>query len=445
MKTKIGIECHVELNTKSKLFCSCPTIAELPNTAVCDTCVGFPGSKPRINEKAIEFATKLCLALKCSIAKQLIFSRKTYFYPDMSKNFQITQFEFPIGAKGKINITNKEINITRIQLEEDPAGLVHQGNTVLVDYNRSGHPLCEIVTEPEMESPEEAREFMKKLITILNYLKILEGCERVEIKNITGFKEIERAITYEIERQKKLVSEGTPIKIKETRGWNADQGITLFQRSKESEDDYGYISEPDLVPIDLTKEFVLNIEKSLPELPQEKARRYLTEYKIKKEDAEVIANDYELAQLYENSMKKNISPIFAAEWIKREVSRVLNYNKKELDETFILKNLIDILELIENKKITRQTGQKLMEKLVKEDLKIKEYVKENNLEVVSNTKELEELCKKVINENQKVLEEYKQGSQKSFMFLIGQVMKSSKGKADPKSVNEILNKIIKNN
>lgn len=459
MDSIIGLEVHVGLNTKTKLFCGCTsTGSEEPNSRVCDTCVGLPGSKPVLNKKAFEHALKLCLALNCKISPELIFSRKIYFYPDMSKNYQITQYEIPIGSNGFLELTNKKIRIRRIQIEEDPAALIHQVNTVLVDYNRSGTPLCEIVTEPDMTSPEEAREFLKKLLTILNYLKIfdiktgivkadanvnIKGCERVEIKNINGFKDIEKAITYELERQRKLLKDSQPIKQKETRGWNSEKGITLFQRSKESEEDYGYIVDPDLVPIDITKELIEKTKKELPEMPQQKALRYQKEYKLKKDDAEVLANDYELTQLLETAVSKKIDPLFSAEWIRREVIRVLNYNKKELDETFISKNLIDVLELIQNNKITRQSGQRLMELLVKDNVNVKDHVKKQNLEVVSNIKELEEICKKILKENSQALKEYLEGNEKSFMFLVGQVMKLSKGKADPKLVNELLKKLTK--
>ncbi len=459
MDIMIGLEIHVSLNTKTKLFCSCPlTGNEEPNTRTCEVCVGLPGSKPVLNKKALEYALKLCLALNCQIAEEVIFSRKTYFYPDMGKNYQITQYEIPIGSSGSLKLANKEVKITRIQIEEDPAALVHQGSTVLVDYNRSGTPLCEIVTEPDLTSPEEAREFLKKLLTIIQYLKIFDinNCivkadanvsikphERVEIKNINGFKDIESALIYEIERHKTLIKEGNPIKQRETRGWDSDNGITNFQRSKEEEADYGYIIDADLVPIEISKELIEKTKKELPELPSQKSLRYQSQFKIKKEDAEVLANDYELTQLLESAISNKIETLFAAEWIRREVTRVLNYNKKELHETFITKNLLSILELIQNNKITRQTGQRLMELLVEKDLDIKEYVKKNNLELVSNTKELEEICKKVLKENPKVLKEYLEGNVKSFNFLIGQVMRHSKGKADPKTINDLLKKLAK--
>lgn len=451
----IGLEIHVELNTKSKLFCGCSTSEGEPNTRCCDICTGMPGSKPVLNKKAVEYALKLCLALGCRIAPELIFSRKTYFYPDMGKNYQITQYELPLGANGFLEIGGgKKINLTRIHVEEDPAALVHEGTTVLIDYNRSGHPLCEIVTEPELTAPAEAREFIKKLIIILEYLQIfdvkngiikadanisLKGYERTEIKNITGAREIERALEYEITRQQKLVSDGTPVTVRETRGWDADQGITLFQRSKEEETDYGYIIDSDLVPFEINKTIVDAVSSSVPELPGPKITRYITSLGLKIEDAEVITQDFDLANIFEHAIKK-ISPLAAAEWIRREVARVLNLFKKELDDTFIKKHLVDVLVLIGSNKITRQTGQRIMEKLVSEDFDVVKFVQDNNLETVSDIAELEEVCKKIIAENVSVVEDFKKGNSKSFNFLLGQVIRAMKGKADPKIATEILRK-----
>lgn len=454
----VGMEIHVELNTKTKLFCGCFTGSgnDLPNSLCCPTCIGMPGSKPVLNKKAIDYGIKLALALKCNLANELIFSRKTYFYPDMAKNYQITQYELPLGSKGELELENKKIRIRRVHLEEDPASLIHSGNMVLVDYNRSGHPLCEIVTEPDMKSPEEARELMKKLIAILKYLGIfdvnrcvikadvnvnIENFERIEIKNVTGFKEIEDAISYEVERQQRLLSEGNPIKIRETRGWDSERKITFFQRSKETEEDYGYILDADLVSILLKESEVSKIKRELPELPKEKALRYFKQFKLKKDDAEVIANDYELAMIFEKAVKK-IDPFFAAEWIRREIPRVLNYTKRELDETFIKKGLFDILELISSKKITRSIGQKLMELLSEKDINIKKYVIEKKLESVSDFSELEKICLKIIRENKNAVDEFKSGNKKSFNYLIGKVMAATQGRSDPKRIREILIKKI---
>ncbi len=453
MKIIIGLEIHVGINTKSKLFCSCANKeSNNPNSLTCPICLGMPGSKPVLNEKSLEYGLMLCKALKCKIAKQAIFSRKTYFYPDMAKNYQITQYEIPIGSKGKLNIDDKEINITRIHLEEDPAALIHQGSIVLVDYNRSGKPLLEVVTEPELNSPNEARQFLKKLITTLNYLGIydektgtikadanisIKGSERVEIKNITGFKEIERALEYEVERQKTEIGNGNKIN-RETRGWDAQKGITIFQRSKEVEADYGYIIDTDLVPIDL--DFVEKIK--IPELAPERIKRYVKEFKIKQDDAETIASEYILANLFDKVSKK-INPELAAKWIRRELMRVVNYNKINLSDLQIDENhLIELFEMIEKKEVTETNAQKIMEKLVEKPFSPKEYIKKEGIKVISNKGELENLCKEAIKENPKAVEDYKKGNEKALHFISGTVMRKTKGQASPQEVSEILKKLL---
>ncbi|MBI3036048.1 Asp-tRNA(Asn)/Glu-tRNA(Gln) amidotransferase subunit GatB [Candidatus Woesearchaeota archaeon] len=337
----IGLEVHIELNTKTKLFCSCPTHgSEEPNTRTCPICLGMPGSKPVLNKKAVEFALKLCLALNCETSPELIFSRKSYFYPDMSKNYQISQYEIPLGKNGKLRLSHgKEIGITRVHMEEDPASLVHPSGLkesayVLVDYNRSGNPLVEIVTEPELQSPDEARDFMKQLIGVLNYLEIFDinegiikadanisiresGYKRVEIKNITGFREIERALFYEVKRQKE---EAHKIE-QETRAWDSEKGITFSLRKKETEEDYGYIIDTDLTLVEITDKWIREIKKVMPELAQEKIKKFIG-MDIKRDDAEVLASDKFLANMFEK-VAEEINPLLAAKWLRRELVRVL--------------------------------------------------------------------------------------------------------------------------
>ncbi len=460
----IGLEIHTELNTSTKLFCSCPTQGkdkeEKPNTRTCEICLGMPGSKPVVNKKAIEYAITIAKALNCKIADEVIFSRKSYFYPDMAKNYQITQYEIPIGEKGYLILGNRKIKIKRVHLEEDPASLIHPGGIdkasyVLVDYNRSGNPLCEIVTEPEIYSPEEARELMKTLITILQYLKVFNpskniikadanvsikesGYIRAEIKNITGFKDIERALSYEIERQKQSVEENIKI-VQETRAWNSETGITSLLRTKETEEDYGYIFDPDLVPID-TNSFLKSIV--LPEMPYEKSKRYVKEYNLSEEDANAIANEFLLTDIFEKAIKK-INPILAGKWIRRELVRVLNYNKIELSEMKLnINQFIIMLQLIEKSKITEKIGQRIIEKLIVEDVDVEKYIKQQNMETVSDFSLIEKYCKEAINENPKAVEDYKSGKEAALNFLLGSVMKKSKGKAEPKEVKEILQKQI---
>ena len=459
----IGLEVHCELNTKTKLFCSCPTHgSEEPNTRTCPTCLGMPGSKPVLNKKAVEFAIKLCLALNCEISPELIFSRKSYFYPDMSKNYQISQYEIPLGRNGKLKLRDgKEIGMTRVHMEEDPASLIHPAGLkesayVLVDYNRSGNPLVEIVTEPELGSPDEARDFMKRLISVLDYLEIFDvnngivkadanisvkesNYKRVEIKNITGFREIEKALLYEVKRQKE---EAHKIE-QETRAWDSERGVTFSLRKKETEEDYGYIIDTDLVVTEIEDKWISEIKKNMPELAQGKVKKFVEKYKIKKEDAEILAAEKELAEMFEK-VAEEVNPALAAKWLRRELVRVLNYNKKELHETEIdEKRMIDLLKLIESKKITDNVAQKILEKLIEKPFDVKEYVKKEKLEAVSDISELEKYCKEAIEENQKAVADYKKGEKKALNFIVGTVMKKTKGKATPKEVNEIILRIIK--
>ena len=455
----IGLEIHVELNTDTKLFCSCPTQGnDNPNTRTCEICLGHPGSKPKVNKKAIEYSIKLAKALNCKISDNIIFSRKNYFYPDMSKNYQITQYETPLGEKGFIQLEDKKIGITRVHIEEDPAALIHPGGLgkakfVLVDYNRSGNPLCEIVTEPELSSPEDARNFMKTLITILQYLGIFNpdkniikadanvsikesGYIRAEIKNISGFKEIQRALEYEILRQKQAVKENKKLK-QETRAWESESGITTLLRTKETEDDYGYIFDPDLVPIE-TKQFKIKIS----ELPQEKAKKYVKEFKLSKEDAYVLTNDFDLTKIFEKSIKK-INPVLSAKWIRRELVRVLNYNKIDITEMKMdVDEFVKLLQLLDKNKITDKVAQKILEILVVKKINVEEYVKKQGLEAVSDTGLIEKFCNEIINENKKAVDDYKSGNENSLNFLLGQVMRKSMGKADPKEIKEKLKKML---
>ena len=459
----IGLEIHVELKTDSKLFCSCArTGSEEPNTRTCPVCLGHPGSKPVLNKKAVEFALKLALATKSNISPELIFSRKSYFYPDMAKNYQISQYEIPLATEGSIKLdSGKEINLTRIHLEEDPAALVHIGEMqkspyVLVDYNRSGNPLVEVVTKPELISPEEARDFMKQLITTLSYLEIFDinSCiikadsnisiketnyKRVEVKNITGFKDIERAMKYEVMRQKQ-----NPHEVKqETRAWDSKKGTTFPLRAKEIEEEYGYIIEPDLVKIELTKDWIKDIEAKLPEMASAKLEKFTKKHKLTEEMAKIISKDKKLAEIYE-AVAVSVNPALAAKWVRRELVRVLNYSKKKLDQTKITeKHLIDLLTLVQNKKITDATAQKIMEELIIVPFDVNEYVKLKSLEAVSDKGIIEKYCKEAIQESPQAIQDYKAGNEKALHFVVGIVMKKSKGKATPKEVNDILKSFIK--
>lgn len=449
--TKIGIEVHVQLNTKSKVFCSCSTKqSDEPNSNVCEICCGFPGSKPVLNKEAFEKALKIALALGCRINKETFFSRKSYFYPDLPKNFQITQYESPIGENGKY----MGIRIRRIHLEEDPGALIHKGSYCLVDYNRSGIPLVEIVTEPDFKNAKEAREFLRKLITDLSYLDVYDkksefGLKadlnisttgaKVEIKNVTGLKDIEDALVYEEERQKDEIPRKN-----ETRGWNSEKGITFLQRTKESEDDYGYITETDLPLIEIGNKLLNQIKESIPELSEEKSERFTSDYKLNEKDAKVLANNKKLAELFEKVAEK-VNPDIAAKWIIRDLMNQLNYHKKSLNEIEIkAESMIDLLKLFEEKKITDNTAKQVMINMItKKNFMPKKYIEDNNLIMKSDDSQIEKWCKEAIKETKKAVEDYKNGNEKSLNFVVGKVMQLSNKTANPDAVRKILVKLIR--
>ena len=459
----IGLEVHVELDMNSKLFCDSSTKKiGRPNSNVCPVCLGHPGTRPVLNKKAVEYAVKLSLALNCDISRKLIFSRKTYFYPDMPKNFQITQFEEPLGKNGELKlISGKTVEIQRIHLEEDPASITYPENTMLseyslVDYNRAGNALIEVVTKPTLNSSKQAREFLKHLINILEYLEVYDsnkctirtdanisiresGYIRTEIKNVNGIKELERAISYEIVRQKSLMKIGKDIK-RETRSWNPAKKITEKMRSKETEEGYGYIIEPDLPELEIEKTYISNLKKSMPELAQQKVKRYVSEYKIKKADAEVISSDFRLAELFEKVSKK-IDPGLASKWIRRELLRVVNYSKKPLrDIKFGEKEIVELLKLLQNETISKATAQKIMEKLMEKPFSPKEYVRKQKLIQLSSERELKRICRNIMSKNSEAKTDYINGKQEALHFLIGKVMKQTKGRANPDMTNRILKK-----
>jgi len=453
---KIGIEVHIQLNTKSKIFCSCAneTDTREPNTTTCEICLGMPGSKPAFNKGALIKATRVALALDCKIQKKFFFSRKSYFYPDLPKNFQISQYEIPLAVDG----SSGGIRIRRVHLEEDPGKLMHSSSYVLIDYNRSGVPLIEVVTEPDFKSPKDVRVFLEKLTTTLEYLDVYYraseaamrvdanislGDVRVEVKNIFGIKDVERALNYEIIRQEGLIKRGEQV-ARETRAWNAETGTTKFLRGKEQEEDYGYIFEPDLVKIELEDSEIKNIKKELPELPDEKKKRFCREYKITDDDAEVLVSNNILAEMYETVVKK-INPKLAAQWLRRELLRVLNYNRMDIYELkgFNVDYFTELLGLLQNKSITPRMAQQMLNKLIVKPFSPKEFINKGRVSVIKNEKELRTLCEQVMKENKKAVEDYRGGEQKALHFLIGQVIRKTRGAAKADMVNEIFKKLVK--
>lgn len=458
----IGLEIHVGIDTKTKLFCGCPNKdAETPNTHVCPVCLGHPGAKPVVNEAAITAARTLCLAAQSTLAPEVVFSRKSYFYPDLAKNFQTTQYELPIGSGGKITLpSGKEIGLIRIHIEEDPAALVHSGSVAqaaysLIDYNRSGTPLLEIVTQPEISTPEEARAFLKTLLGILSYLGIFDvknglmkadanvsikegNYTRAEIKNINGFRDIERAITYEIQRQKDAVAAGETL-VNETRGWDAESGRTYSMRTKETEDDYGYIIDTDLVPITLS-----DTDIKLPQLPVEFAREVAEKYGVSFEDAFIIANQKAFGDAYRNAIAR-FDPKIATNWFRHIIPTP--FASKYGDLTFVTEineqEILKVLELFVEKRISDKVAKELLEKLTETTFDPEAYIQEHKLEMVSDSNQLEIWAKEVITANDAAVQDYKKGEEKSLNYLVGQVMKKSKGTASPADVKELLQRLLR--
>lgn len=466
MKAVMGLEIHIHLLTKSKLFCSCSTDYEKkkPNENTCPICLGFPGSKPRVNKRAIDFGIMVAKALNCKANQEMFFSRKSYFYPDMPKNFQISQYEIPLAENGYLEILNKKIRIRRIHLEEDPGKLIHVGGDitsakyVLVDYNRSGIPLLEIVTEPDFNSTKEIREFLSKLSSILEHIDVydaskeaalrvdanisLEGGERAEIKNITGFKNVEKALNYEIIRQKHLRSVGMAVE-RETRHFDAETRSTSTLRKKEFEEDYGYIFDPDLTKIEISREWISAVEKEMPELPDIRIKKFMEKYAIREREAKVIVYvDKALADFFEECTKIYKKPKQIAKWIVTDLLKCLNWNNITIRESKVKpKTFIKLLKLIDEGKITERLAKEIIKEYVITGESPEKIVKKKKLIGIEEEK-LEKIVKKVLKENKMAVEDYKSGNEKAMEFLIGRTLRKTKVRADPKVVRKLIKKLI---
>ncbi len=458
----IGLETHVQLDTKSKLFCGCRNSKdEEPNENVCETCLGMPGSKPRINGKVLKQALKTSLALECDVNENYFFSRKTYFYPDMSKNYQITQFELPVGEEGKFEVKVEDekidVGITRLHIEEDPAKLVHEGGSVKksdytkVDYNRAGTPLLEIVTDPDFETPEQARAYLQQLSQMLEYLGIydpesdyaiksdanisIEGGERIEVKNITGTSDIEKALNYEISRQKQMKKRGKEI-TQETRGFNAGMGSTEKMREKETEEDYGYIFDPDLTRQRNDNNKIERVSKEIPELPREKLERYMSKG-LKPKMAEALVSDPEIAELFE-MLESDFDPVLTASLLTGDLKKVLNYHETRFSESGLKKKWFNyLLELIEEDKISDRNAEEALREAVDNPRSFKRIVEDEDL-LKSGEDETAQVVEQVIDEEDDAVEDYHDGDDGALNYLVGQVMGMSGGKADPKTARELL-------
>ncbi|AEF16781.1 Aspartyl/glutamyl-tRNA(Asn/Gln) amidotransferase subunit B [Thermoanaerobacterium xylanolyticum LX-11] len=464
----IGLEVHAELLTKTKIFCNCTTeFGGEPNTHVCPVCLGLPGTLPVLNKKVVEYAVKAGLALNCEISKFSKMDRKNYFYPDLPKAYQISQYDLPLCKNGYVEIetsdgVKKKIGLTRIHIEEDAGKLMHENvDGSLVDYNRTGVPLIEIVSEPDMRTPEEAYLYLTKLKSVLEYsevsdCKMQEGSLRVdtnvsvrpvgskefgtkiELKNLNSFKAVQKALEYEIKRQIRLIEDGEMI-VQETRRWNEQKGITESMRSKEEAHDYRYFPDPDLVPIIVSDEWKEEIRKSLPEMPEHKKERFITQYGIPEYDASVITSSKPLADFFEKCVLEYSSAKTVSNWIMGEMMRLLKETGKEVEEVLIKPHqMASLLNLIDNGTITGSIAKTVFEEMFATGKNPEEIVEEKGLKQLSNEDEIREIALKVIEDNPKSVEDYKNGKDKAIGFLVGQIMKATKGKANPQLANKIL-------
>ncbi len=472
----IGLEVHAQLKTESKIFCSCSTrFGGEPNENTCPICLGMPGVLPVLNRRAVEYALKACLATHCEIERINRFDRKNYFYPDLPKGYQISQFALPIGRHGRITLqgngTPKVIGITRIHMEEDAGKSIHGENLgnpgkSFVDFNRTGVPLVEIVSEPEIRSAEEAREYLITLKSVLEYTEVSdcnmeEGsfrCDanvsirpkgqkelgtRAEVKNINSFKFVQKAIEYEIERQTQVVKQGDQV-VQETRLYDANRGVTFSMRSKEEAHDYRYFPEPDLVPIVIDEAWIQKTRDQLPELPEEKRERFVTEYGIPEYDAGVLTAEKALANYYEQCIAVFNQPKAISNWIMSELLRELKNDDKEINECPVTpEHLGQLLKMVEDGTISGKIAKTVFEEMYQTGKSPDTVVKEKNLVQISDTGAIAALIDEVMAANPEQVEQFRSGKDKVIGFLVGQVMKKSQGKANPGLVNKMFQEKIK--
>ncbi|SHK76307.1 aspartyl/glutamyl-tRNA(Asn/Gln) amidotransferase subunit B [Desulfatibacillum alkenivorans DSM 16219] len=464
----IGLEVHAQLKTESKIFCGCSTaFGASPNTHTCPVCLGMPGSLPVLNKKVVDYAMRMALATKCSISPYSRFARKNYFYPDLPKGYQISQYELPIAEHGHLMVDTaqgkKRIGITRIHMEEDAGKLTHDSHRPVsrVDLNRTGTPLIEIVSEPDMRSPLEASAYLKQLHAILRYLDICDGnmeegsfrCDanvsvrprgqeefgvRAEIKNMNSFRNVERAIAYEIDRQSTLVEEGGEV-IQETRLWDAEKSRTFSMRSKEEAHDYRYFPDPDLVPLVIDEAWIEQVRGLLPELPEERKARFLEQYGLAQDDAVFLTSAREMADYYEACVEIFHDPKQVCNWVTGALAALLNAKGVSVTESPIsAKRLAALLKLIKDGVISGKIAKTVFEYMETDERDPEAIVQEKGLVQVSDSGEIESMVQEVLDACPEEVEAYRGGKKKLMGFFVGQIMKKTKGKANPQTVNQLL-------
>jgi len=472
----IGLEVHAQLLTRSKIFCGCSTsFGEEPNTQTCPVCTGQPGSLPVVNRKAVEFAIRLGLATNCRIAPFSLFARKNYFYPDLPKGYQISMYEYPLAEEGFIEITvdgrKKRIQIIRIHMEEDAGKLKHgetpeKASYSYVDFNRTGVPLVEIVSGPDIRSPQEAGEYLRRLRAILQYLEICTGdmekgtfrCDanvsvrakgqsefgtRTELKNMNSFRHVEKALEYEIKRQIALLEDGEKV-VQETRLWDVEQGITISMRGKEEAHDYRYFPDPDLVPLKIDGGWIEEIRKSLPELPEKKKERFVSQYQIPEYDAEILTSTRAMANYFEESVSLFQDPKTVSNWIMGDLLRELKRDEREIGQCPVTpKHLTGMLSMIQDGTISGKIAKDVFEEMYRTGERPENIVRDKGWVQIQDETEILRAIEKAIEANPRQVDDYRKGKEKIFGFFVGEVMKQTRGKANPKLVNELLKKKLK--
>jgi aspartyl-tRNA(Asn)/glutamyl-tRNA(Gln) amidotransferase subunit B len=463
----IGMEVHAELLTESKMFCDCSAdFGGAPNSRTCPVCLGLPGSLPVANRKAVEYVIRTALALNCEVSEYSIFHRKNYFYPDLPKNYQISQYDNPIGRGGWIDVTvdgeTKRIGIRRVHLEEDTGKLIHAGgDESLIDYNRSGVPLMEIVTEADIRSAEEAREYLVRLRAILTYLGVNDGkmeegslrCEpnisirpkgqtefgtKTELKNLNSFRAVYRGVDYEVERQKKVVGEGGSI-IQETRRWDDERGVTASMRVKEFEQEYRYFPDPDLVPMHFAREFAEEQRAALPELPEARERRFVQQYDLPAYDAAILTETRAFADFFEETARLFNEPKTVSNWMMGDFTRLLNAAGIDVSDSKVTPaHLASMLRLIAEGTISGKIAKGVFEEMFETGRSPEEIVRAKGMTQITSEVELYPIVDQVLSENPDVVAKIKAGDAKAMGFLVGQVMKYTQGRANPQLVNKLL-------
>ncbi|QQE79969.1 Asp-tRNA(Asn)/Glu-tRNA(Gln) amidotransferase subunit GatB [Alicyclobacillus sp. SO9] len=467
-ETVIGLEVHVELNTQTKIFCGCKTsFGDPPNTNVCPICMGHPGTLPVLNEQAVELAIRAATALNCKINQDCKFDRKNYFYPDLPKGYQISQYDEPVGEHGFIEIDvngeTKRIGITRVHLEEDAGKSMHaeDGTHTLVDYNRTGVPLIEIVSEPDIRSPEEARLYLETLKSIMRYCdisdcKMEEGSlrcdanvslrpvgqeefgEKTELKNMNSFRNVQRGLEYEVERQTEVLTEGGEV-FAETRRFDESKQQTVLMRSKEGAHDYRYFPEPDLVRVHIDDNWMSAVKDSLPELPAEKRRRYVEELNLPAYDAGVLTSEQEIAQYFERVVGEGTDAKAASNWVMSDLLGYLNSNDVAIEASPVsAKQLSELIQTVDSGKISSKQAREVFKFMCETGDDAAKIIKDKGYEQISDEGALIPIVDEVIANNPKSVEDYNNGKKKAIGALVGQIMKATKGKANPQMVNELI-------